>query len=134
MAKTVEACSEIKTDGDGRKRPWIDRKRDHLKALVGAPLEVRAVILADKLHNLLSIACDLEEGRSVWSMFNAPRADVLWYYRSTVDLVGAGDPRLEQLAERCRQLLDTLAKDAREGVDEPVETLENRENKGRRVD
>lgn len=127
VAKTVEACSEVKTDGDGRKRPWIDRKRDHLKALAGAPLEARAVILADKLHNLLSIACDLEEGRPVWSMFNAPRADVLWYYRSTVDLVGAGDPRLEQLAERCRQLLATLAKDAREGVDEPVDTLENRE-------
>ena len=130
VAKTVEACSEIKTDGEGRKRPWIDRKRDHLKALAGAPLEVRAVILADKLHNLLSIACDLEDGRPVWSIFNAPRADVLWYYRSTVDLVGKGDPRLVRLAERCRQLLNTLAEDAQDGVAQRVESSENREKDG----
>ena len=32
-------------------------------ALAGAPAEARAVVLADKLHNLLSIACDLRDGR-----------------------------------------------------------------------
>ncbi|SIO45523.1 HD domain-containing protein [Singulisphaera sp. GP187] len=134
VARTVEACSEIKTDAQGRKRPWIDRKRDHLKALAGAPLEVRAVILADKLHNLLSMACDLEEGRPVWSLFNASRADLLGYYRATIDLVGVGDPRLQRLAERCRQLLDGLAEDARGGRDERVESAENREKQSRRVD
>src|SRR5262245_55736125 len=30
VAETVRHCSEIKTDAAGRKRPWIDRKRDHL--------------------------------------------------------------------------------------------------------
>ncbi|WP_406697567.1 HD domain-containing protein [Singulisphaera sp. Ch08] len=127
VAKVVEACSEIKTDGQGRKRPWIDRKRDHLEALASAPLEVKAVILADKLHNLLSIACDLEEGRPVWSIFNASRADVLWYYRSTVDLVGGGDPRLNRLAERCRQLLDGLAEDERDDSGKRAETREIQE-------
>ena len=29
-------CSEIKFDAEGRKRPWIDRKRDHLAAMAGA--------------------------------------------------------------------------------------------------
>src|SRR3954447_26837434 len=33
VARMVEACSEIKTDASGRKRPWIDRKRDHIEAL-----------------------------------------------------------------------------------------------------
>lgn len=130
VAETVAACSEIKTDASGRKRPWIDRKRDHLEALSGASLEVRAVILADKLHNLLSIACDLEEGRPVWSIFNAPRADVLWYYRATVDLVGSGDPRLLRLAERCRELLDTLAAETRDDPNETVKTTEIREIEG----
>lgn len=128
VAGLVAACSEIKTDEQGRKRPWIDRKRDHLEALAGAPTEVAAVILADKLHNLLSIACDLEEGRQVWSLFNAPRADVLWYYRSTVDLLGTGDPRLERLADRCRQLLDRLGGDAGDVLDEGVKGLKNRES------
>src|SRR4051794_25884259 len=38
VAETVRHCSEVKTDGEGRKRPWIDRKRDHLEALGGAPV------------------------------------------------------------------------------------------------
>jgi len=104
IADVVAACSEHKLDGEGRKRPWIDRKRDHLEALAGAPVEALAVVLADKLHNLVAIACDLRDGRPVWSIFNAGRADVLWYYRTTVERSG-GDPRLEPLARKCRRIL-----------------------------
>jgi guanosine-3',5'-bis(diphosphate) 3'-pyrophosphohydrolase len=105
VAETVRHCSEVKLDAEGRKRPWIDRKRDHLEALATAPVEARAVVLADKLHNLLSIRFDLEEGRPVWSRFNADRAQVLWYYRATLDRCGPGDPRLERLARECRAAL-----------------------------
>lgn len=100
VAETVRHCSEIKADGEGRKRPWIDRKRDHLEAMGRAPVEARAVILADKLHNLLSIELDLLDGRPVWQAFHADRALVLWYYRTAIDRLGAGDPRLEALAAR----------------------------------
>ena len=60
------------------------------------------MILADKLHNLLSIACDLRDGRPVWSLFHADRDQVLWYYRTVIEPFGAGDPRLETLAAECR--------------------------------
>jgi (p)ppGpp synthase/HD superfamily hydrolase len=109
VAQTVGFCSEEKTDGQGRKRPWIDRKRDHLEAMNQAPVAARGVMLADKLHNLLSIELDLDEGRPVWSTFNAERERVLWYYRTMIDRCGAGDPRLEALAQRCREVLETLA-------------------------
>ena len=95
----------MKTDAHGRKRPWIDRKRDHLEALASAPLESKAVALADKLHNLLSIEVDLADGRSVWSSFNADREQVLWYYRSVVDALREPDSRVETLAEQCQALL-----------------------------
>src|SRR5262245_21992669 len=52
VAGIVGHCSEVKTDAEGHKRPWIDRKRDHLAALTSAPLEAKAVVLADKFHNL----------------------------------------------------------------------------------
>ena len=77
VTEIVAGCSEIKLDSTGRKRPWSDRKRDHLEALKSANLPTRAVTLADKLHNLASIALDLAEGRPVWPSFNAPREDVL---------------------------------------------------------
>jgi (p)ppGpp synthase/HD superfamily hydrolase len=108
VAETVRRCSEIKTDAQGRKRPWIDRKRDHLEALREAPVAARAVILADKLHNLVSIELDLREGRSVWPSFNAERAQVLWYYRTTLAQLGPGDPRLEALAAHALRTLAAL--------------------------
>jgi (p)ppGpp synthase/HD superfamily hydrolase len=109
VAEIVAACSEVKTDDQGRKRPWLDRKRDHLRALEDAPVEALAVILADKLHNLVSIELDLREGHPVWSQFHAERSQVLWYYRTTIDQVGARDPRLEPLARRCRTALEAVA-------------------------
>lgn len=105
VADLVAHCSEVKLDARGRERPWIDRKRDHLAALTDAPAEARAVILADKLHNLLSIACDFRDGLPVWSLFHADRDSVLWYYRTAIESSGSGDPRLLTLADECRRVL-----------------------------
>jgi len=103
VAETVAHCSERKVDEQGRKRPWIDRKREHLEGIARAPVEARAVLLADKLHNLVSIATDLDDGRDVWPVFNADRAQVLWYYRETIDRCDRGEPELAALAAGCRR-------------------------------
>jgi guanosine-3',5'-bis(diphosphate) 3'-pyrophosphohydrolase len=108
VAEIVGLCSEIKYDAEGRKRPWIDRKLDHLAALAGASASAWAVILADKLHNLTCIELDLADGRPVWDQFNADRAQVLWYYRATIDARSSGDPRVEDLARACREALDRI--------------------------
>ncbi len=105
VCEIVRQCSEVKHDAEGQKRPWIDRKRDHLAALGGAPTSTWAVILADKLHNLISIELDLEEGRPVWSLFNAERSQVLWYYQATIDACDVADRRVEALADSCRAVL-----------------------------
>ncbi len=108
VAEIVALCSEVKYDAGGRKRPWIDRKRDHLAALAGADGSAWAVILADKLHNLTCIELDLTEGRPVWDQFNADRTQVLWYYRTTLDASRSGDVRLDALASACRAVLGRL--------------------------
>ena len=105
VAELVRSLSEIKLDPEGRKRPWIDRKTDHIAALSSAPIEARAVALADKLHNLLSIRADLGDGRPVWSLFHADRDQVLWYYRTCIDRYGGDEPRLRPLVEACREAL-----------------------------
>jgi (p)ppGpp synthase/HD superfamily hydrolase len=115
VAEIVEFCSEIKLDDHGNKRPWIDRKTDHLDKLANAPINARAVVLADKLHNLVSITCDLNEGLLVWSRFNAERERVIWYYRTSIETLGTGDPRLETLAADCRAALAEV-----EGFGEPA--------------
>jgi (p)ppGpp synthase/HD superfamily hydrolase len=105
VAETVRHCSEIKLDAQGNKRPWIDRKRDHLAAMAIAPMAARGVILADKLHNLVTIEFDLLEGRAVWSDFHADREQVLWYYRAAIDACGSDDLRLGRLAASCYDVL-----------------------------
>jgi (p)ppGpp synthase/HD superfamily hydrolase len=105
VCEVVQYCSEVKTDAQGRKRPWIDRKRDHLAALASAPLDVQAVVLADKLHNLTSIELDLLEGRNVWAQFNADRPQVLWYNRAAIEACTSDDPRIRALVSACLEVL-----------------------------
>jgi (p)ppGpp synthase/HD superfamily hydrolase len=111
VAELVGHCTEVKRDAAGRPRPWIDRKRDHLEALANAPLEARAILLADKLHNLLSIRIDLAEGRDVWSVFHAEKAQVFWYYHASLDTLGGRDERLAQLVSECRAILAELERE-----------------------
>ena len=108
VAEAVAGCTEVKRDASGVKRPWADRKRDHLEALKTASLATKAVTLADKLHNLVSIALDLDEGRPVWSTFNAPRADVLAYYRAVLAACGTNDHRLELLSRQMAAMLERV--------------------------
>lgn len=110
VAELVDYCSEVKHDEQGHKRPWIDRKSDHLKALDSAPAEARAIVLADKLHNLFAIQTDLAEGRPVWTSFHADRGQVLWYYDAMITCCGQGDRRLEELAASCREVLLDIRK------------------------
>jgi (p)ppGpp synthase/HD superfamily hydrolase len=108
VAALVAAASERKLDAQGLKRPWIDRKTEHLEALREASVEARAVALADKLHNLTSLLHDLRAGVPIWSSFNAERDQVLWYYRTAIAWYGTGDPRLERLAAECRAVLEQV--------------------------
>lgn len=107
VAEIVAHCSETKRDGSGAKRPWADRKRDHLEALAKAPIEARAVVLADKLHNLISIRADLEAGRPIWTSFNADRADVLDYYRTAIERLG-DEEELQDLVSACLEVLNNV--------------------------
>lgn len=59
------------------KPPWRKRKVAYLGRLRDEPESVLRVSLADKLHNLRSIAVD---GDGVWDRFNAPKSDQAWYF------------------------------------------------------
>ncbi|MDE2508615.1 MAG: bifunctional (p)ppGpp synthetase/guanosine-3',5'-bis(diphosphate) 3'-pyrophosphohydrolase [Planctomycetota bacterium] len=108
VADIVAACSERKLNHEGAQRPWIDRKSEHLRELAAASLDARAVVLADKLHNLRSIAADVSSGINVWTLFHAGRAEVLWYYRTSIDVCAGRDPVLAGLADACRAVLREL--------------------------
>ncbi|WP_152051441.1 HD domain-containing protein [Tautonia marina] len=110
VADLVAHCSERKTDDEGRQRPWIDRKRDHLEALMAAPEASKAIVLADCLHNMRSMVDDLaQEGEPFWNRFNARRDQIFTRFRMVLERLGEGeDDRLRELARLGRLTLAEL--------------------------
>ena len=116
VVKLVLECSEQKTDASGTKIPWKNRKESHIADVRQASLSARAIVLADKLHNLGSMIFDLESGEELWSRFNASPQDVIWYHQEIVAaataLPASADPqisdRIRMLATECQQLIDHL--------------------------
>jgi (p)ppGpp synthase/HD superfamily hydrolase len=104
----VDTLTEKKHDESGAKRPWKDRKAEQMRRIADSSVASRAVWLADRRHNLETIAFDVADGAEVWSRFNANRAEVLKNYRAGVEAARHGDSRLERLADECLQILDRL--------------------------
>jgi len=123
VVRWVDQTSEEKEDEIGISLSWIDRKRDHLKHAHAADWQARAIILADKLHNMTSILYDIEQGEEVWERFNAPPSAALWYYSAMIEAAGEGDePELETLKAAGLRMLEQLITLSGEKPVEPEES------------
>jgi (p)ppGpp synthase/HD superfamily hydrolase len=97
----VVGCSDTPEDfAGGEKPPWRDRKQKYLRHIIEAGV-LNRVSLADKVHNVRSIARDHRMiGEPVWSRFTAPKGGTLWYYEELAKayrLVGAEGFLIEEL-------------------------------------
>lgn len=90
VLRIVEACTDGTPDADGHKAPWRFRKDRYVDHLGAADAAVLLVAGADKLHNTRSMTADLRSvGDALWSRFNAPEEDILWYHRRLVEVMSA---------------------------------------------
>lgn len=97
VAQLVEGCTDAFTRP---KPPWQKRKEDFVRAVTGAPPELRLIVAADKIHNVRVIARDLrEEGACVWDRFQGKREGSLWYYSRILEVLSGGweHPILDEL-------------------------------------
>jgi (p)ppGpp synthase/HD superfamily hydrolase len=109
VVEIVAALSEEKTDTAGAKRPWKDRKLDHLGVIRDASVAAKAVALADKLHNLGTMQMDhREQGDLFWSRFNASKQEIVWYHTEMIAAASAPDDRITRLQSACREILDQI--------------------------
>ena len=106
VVELVAALSERKRDDAGAKLPWETRKAEHRRRLSAAAPAVRALALADKLHNLRCLEADLAEGKEVWPLFNAPRERWLEVTGETVTALRCEET--EPLANACDRILEVL--------------------------
>ncbi|HPG39827.1 MAG TPA: HD domain-containing protein [bacterium] len=83
VAAIVWQCTDDETISS-----WQTRKQALLERLKTAPLPVKYVACADKLHNISSIVADYAElGESLWARLGRGYAEHKWYYRALVDSI-----------------------------------------------
>ena len=109
VLEMVMGLSETKLNADGKKRPWIDRKRDHLRSLQKSSVSVRAIALADQWHNLRSVMTDWTEGDgSFWKVFNASPADFANYHDMRCRFCDHGEIELKSLVKSVQEFVRNL--------------------------
>jgi (p)ppGpp synthase/HD superfamily hydrolase len=107
VAAIVQGCTDTDVTP---KPPWRARKEAHLEHLRHASRSVRLVATADKLHNLRCTVADYRaEGEALWTRFNSPREDQLWYYRSIAEALKSPDNPLVAELDRGVTELERLA-------------------------
>lgn len=85
IVEIVEGSSE-----PDKSLPWKARKEHTIEFLITASEEIRAVVCADKLHNIRSIISDYElVGEVIWDRFNAGKEQQKWYYTNVVESLAA---------------------------------------------
>jgi (p)ppGpp synthase/HD superfamily hydrolase len=73
------------------KPPWRERKEAYLLHLANESADLKLISCADKLHNCRSILRDHRAiGDVIFSRFNAPKHETLWYFRALADALGHG--------------------------------------------
>lgn len=102
IAGIVDGCSE-----PDKSLPWEVRKKHTIEFLKTASIDIRAVVCADKLHNIRSIIDDYSQlGDQVWDRFNRGRKCQEWYYTNMVASLGfqSAFPLLTELETEVNRL------------------------------
>lgn len=92
----------------GDKPPWKVRKEAYLAHVRQLDMTLLRVTVADKVDNVRALLADHARlGEALWSRFNAPKEDQVWYYRSAAQAyreAGFSGPLLAEL-DRLVELL-----------------------------
>ncbi|MGI8316315.1 HD domain-containing protein [Halobacillus mangrovi] len=87
----TEVKEMVAAHTEDKSQSWNARKTHTIETLRDAPLEVKALIIADKLDNLQSLSEDLEqEGDAIWIHFNAGYEKQKWYNESIAEVMEEG--------------------------------------------
>ncbi|MBP1968525.1 (p)ppGpp synthase/HD superfamily hydrolase [Virgibacillus natechei] len=75
----------VATHTEDKSKSWQERKQHTIDTIRYAEKEIKYLIIADKLDNLLGMEIDLkQQGDAAWDKFNAGFEKQMWYNRSVV--------------------------------------------------
>jgi len=84
VARIVADCTDTTgaVAADGKKEPWLERKRRYIEHVKTAPLDSLLVSAADKAHNARDMVLDARRNPGMWTKFNAGLEGSAWYLYS----------------------------------------------------
>jgi (p)ppGpp synthase/HD superfamily hydrolase len=110
VAGIVRENSDSITDRKEIKAPWRERKEAYIAAISHKSEPALLVSMCDKLHNVRSLIVDTRNmGALHWNRFNAPKADLLWYYDALVEAFEGRVRQLPRLEPLARELVEAVA-------------------------
>ncbi|WP_405099087.1 HD domain-containing protein [Oceanobacillus sp. FSL H7-0719] len=84
-AFSPEVANLVRSHTEDKSKSWQERKQHTIDTLKTADFDVKQLIVADRLDNLLSIERDLQEiGTAIWDIFNAGFDKQKWYNEEIV--------------------------------------------------
>ena len=79
----AEIVRIVRVLSEDKDLPWETRKERYIEAIRGASPEVKAVSIADKIHNLESLlAAYAIQGADLWRVFNRGRDQKVWFEKT----------------------------------------------------
>lgn len=71
----------VEGNTEDKSKTWQERKSHTIEELKTAPLEIKALVVADKLDNLKSLYNDFQtHGEEVWKLFKEGKQKQIWYF------------------------------------------------------
>ena len=106
VAQIVLGCTDSM---ETPKPPWFERKSGYIAHLPSASESTLLVSLADKVHNVRSLALEYRQiGEQLWERFTTDREQNLWYYESLLEVFQNAE------CDRCAVLVDELSRSLEE--------------------
>lgn len=86
----------VKGNTENKTLTWLERKTRTIENVKDASIEMKALIVADKLDNIQSLSVHYEEfGDKIWEKFKGGPEQQEWYYKSVMVAAFAGIPEEE---------------------------------------
>ncbi|QST02851.1 bifunctional (p)ppGpp synthetase/guanosine-3',5'-bis(diphosphate) 3'-pyrophosphohydrolase (plasmid) [Pontibacillus sp. ALD_SL1] len=76
----------VKANTEDKTLSWEERKSETMKKIKGAPMDEKALIVADKLSNLRDLKKNEDEtGSELWTQFKRGKHQQEWYFRGIAE-------------------------------------------------
>ncbi|HLR60983.1 MAG TPA: HD domain-containing protein [Lentibacillus sp.] len=87
----IKVASLVSAHTEDKSKTWKERKQHTIDTVKFASRDIKYLILADKLDNLLSMEQEYNlQGDALWENFNAGFEEQKWYNKSIAENMSAG--------------------------------------------